>query len=138
MRIQVGLVHARQLTESRAVGVEQPGPLQGVAVALALEEPAQRILGRRDGQAEQRQHQHEQRQRRRVVKRGVTKGSSTVPQDLIHQPQPGDRQDHTDDDQLGQMAMNMMADLMRENDLDLFGRELVQERIAQQHAARAA
>ena len=46
VRIGIVLVQLGQLAKGREIGVFQAGPLQGVAVALALETPADRVLQR--------------------------------------------------------------------------------------------
>src|SRR5215213_6670552 len=52
VRVGVGLVDAGELDEGGAVGVGVAGAGQGVAVALRLEEAAQRVLQRAEGDAE--------------------------------------------------------------------------------------
>ena len=41
-------------------------------------------------------------------------------------------------DQLDDVPMHMVADLVGEDHFDLVGRELIEQRVAQNHAARAA
>ena len=63
MRIGIVLVEPGQLAKGREIGVLRAGPLQGIAVALPLEVPADGVLQRLQEHGEKRQNQHAPGQR---------------------------------------------------------------------------
>ena len=99
---------------------------QGVAVALALVEPAHRVLHRAQHEAEHGQRQQQERQRGGIGEAGDSRaGARSGRQDQVDEPEADGRQDDAEDDRLDQVAMDVMADLVSEDDLDLLRRELI-------------
>ncbi len=56
----------------------------------------------------------------------------------VEEPEAEQADDHAGRDHLRDVPVHVMADLVGEDDFDLFGREFVEQRVAHQHAARAA
>ena len=54
------------------------------------------------------------------------------------QPEAGEADDDAGGDHLRDVAVHVVADLVGEDDFDFVGREFVEQRVAHQHAARAA
>ena len=56
----------------------------------------------------------------------------------VEEPEAGEADDDARRDHLRDVPVHMVADLVGEDDFDLFGREFFEQRVAHQHAARAA
>ena len=141
MRTGIVLVLPGQLAEGRNIGLRLPEPLEGVAVALPLVMPADAVHQRLQEHAENRKDEHDPGlgpdRQCGIVQRLPARGRPAR-QQAVADPESGHAEHQAEEDHLADVAENMMPDLVGEDHGDLRGREIVQERIAQQHPPRAA
>src|SRR5262249_9572473 len=122
----------------RAISLGILRAIESVAIALAFEESAEGVESGGEKKSEKHQDQDQKGQSGRVLecRRAICHGliiqkRRCPSQNKVNHPKTSRCQDHINDNQLGQMAMDMVPDLVSEHHVHLFGRELIHESVAQ-------
>ena len=129
------LIKPGQLVECRDVGVAQSRLRQGVAVALAFVPAADGIVQRFEQHRQERQRKHQERQRVNT-ERGVIDQAGVADQNPVADPESEDTVEPAGEHHFGDVMIDMVANFMGKDDLDLVEREFRQQRVAQDHPAR--